>query len=280
MKRFRRIAIIGTGLIGGSIGLAVRKKRLAREVVGVCRTVKSVRTAKKIGAVDWGTTHLLRALPGADLVILAAPIRQIPNLMRQLAPHLRGGVLVTDVSSAKGTVVPQIEARLRQGVFFVGSHPMAGREMRGPAFAIPTLFQGKLCFVIRRSDTSEAAFRRIRAFWKALGCRRVEPVTVEQHDRLVASFSHLPHLVAALLVLNAEKIELAGTGFRDMTRIVSSDPSLWQDILFANRKEILNSLSRFRKKLDRMASLLKQKKAGAILRQLQTARRLRDQLLP
>lgn len=275
MKQFNRVAIIGVGLIGGSLGLAVRKKRLAREVVGVCRTLASIRLAKRRGAVDWGTTDPVRAVTGSDFVILAAPIHTIPSLFHQVARHLDSGCLVTDVASTKSLLVKEIGNSMPKGVTFVGSHPMAGRETRGVAQALPTLFENNLCFVIRMPHTPVSSLQRVCRFWRALGSR-VEVVSAEQHDHLVASLSHLPHLVAALLVLNAGKLELAGTGLKDMTRVVSSDPALWQDIFLTNRKEILTSLVQFQKRLEAVAGLLKHKEMGSLLKQLKIAKRLRD----
>ena len=275
---FRRIAILGTGLIGASIGLAVREKRLAKEVVGVCRTERSVAVAKKIGAIDWGTTSPLRAVAGADLVILAAPIHAIPFLVRQMARHLDPDCLVTDVASVKGKLVSQIEALLPATISYIGSHPMAGRERTGPAAAVATLFEDRPCFVTPTSRTSSRAFKTICHFWRKLGAR-VKIIEPREHDHLVASLSHLPHLLAALLVLQAEGLSEAGTGFVDVTRIASSDPELWQDILLSNRSEVLKSLRRFRTELDRIASLLQKKNAKALFNRLQKAKRLRDQYI-
>ncbi len=278
MKKFNRVAIIGVGLIGGSLGLAIRRKRLAREVVGVCKTPRSVRVAKKRGAIDWGTTDPVRAVQGSDFVIFATPIRTIPSLLRRLTAHLEPRSLVTDVASTKGALIMEIEKSLPKQVTFVGSHPMAGRETRGIDHAVPTLFERNVCFVIRRPRHSQASLQRVCTFWKRIGCR-VKVVSAKEHDRLVASLSHLPHIIAALLVLNAERIELAGTGFKDLTRVASSDPLLWQDILFSNQREILRSLRHFRKKVDTLATLLEAKKVNAVLNQLKKAKRLRDRLV-
>lgn len=277
MKKFNRVAIIGVGLIGGSVGLAVRKHRLAREVVGVCRTSRSVRLAKRRKAVDWGTTSVAHAVQGADLVILATPIRVIPKLVRRIKPFLKPGALVTDVASTKEKVLREIARSVPKGVSFIGSHPMAGRETKGVASAIPTLFRGQVCFVIREPRSSPSSLRKVSDFWKRLGCR-VQLLSAKEHDRLVSSLSHLPHLVAALLVLNAENVESAGTGFKDMTRIVSSDPSLWRDILLSNRREILRSLGRFQKRLDQTTSFLEKEKWQPLMDALQRAKRLRDRL--
>ncbi|MBI4435883.1 MAG: prephenate dehydrogenase [Candidatus Omnitrophica bacterium] len=275
---FHRVAILGVGLIGGSLGLSIRKKRLAKEVVGVCKTSRSVALAKRRGAIDWGTTLPLRAIQGADLVILATPIRVIPHLVRSIARRLKPGCLLTDVASTKGSLTMEIEELLPSHVSFVGSHPMAGRETRGVSHAIPTLFEGNICFVTPTRHTSSSSLRTIREFWRRIGCR-VKVVKLKEHDRIVSSLSHLPHLLAALLVLNAEGIEWAGTGFKDMTRIASSDPWLWRDILLSNQREILRSSRQFRKRFDRVTRHLEKKDAEAILHLFEKAKHLRDRLV-
>jgi len=278
LKRFNRIAIIGVGLIGGSLGLAIRKKGLAKEVVGVCRTKRSLQLAKKMKAIDRGTLSASHAVQGADLVILATPIRTISQLTRTLSDTFQPGAIITDVASTKADLVRAVEKFLPKHVTFVGSHPMAGREVGGVSYATPTLFEGHVCFMTPHKKTSQSAFKRLRQFWRMLGSK-VTVVSPQRHDQLTASFSHLPHLVAALLVLHGEKIELSGTGFRDMTRIASSDPRLWQDVVESNQKEILKSLSRFQKRLNHMAKLLKKRKMQAIQHTLRKAKERRRRLV-
>ncbi len=275
MKKFNRVAIIGVGLIGGSLGLAIRKNRLAKEIVGVCRTARSLRQAKRRGAIHRGTTRVKEAVKGADFVILAAPISDMVRLASQMNRFLSPGTLLTDVASTKRKVVREIEKRLPKSAAFVGSHPMAGRELTGVRHARSDLFEKHVCLVTRHPRTPRKALQKICSFWRRLGCR-VVVVSPERHDRLVASFSHLPHLIAALLVLHAEKLPLAGTGFRDMTRIVSSDPLLWRDIFATNQGEISASLNRFRKRLDRAARDLQKENTGAALRLFRKAKVLRD----
>ena len=275
MKKFNRVAIIGVGLIGGSIGLAVRKHHLAKEVVGVCRTSRSIRLAKKIGAIDWGTVRLSEALRGADLVILATPISAMHPLARQIALHLKPGSLVIDVASTKQKVIRDLEEIFPPGILFVGSHPLAGREKTSASFATADLFRKAPCFVVptRRSDPK--SIQTICLFWKALGGKVIR-VKAEQHDEIVSKVSHLPHIAAALLVLEAGRTPWVGNGFLDMTRIASSEASLWRDILFSNRLQMLKTLRRFRRRLDGMVILLEKKDRQAVLRRLQKAKRLRE----
>ena len=275
MKKFNRVAIIGVGLIGGSVGLAVRKRHLAKEVVGVCRTLRSAKLSKKIGAINRGTIHLPEAVRGADLVILATPISVMHALARQMAPYLKAGCLVTDVASTKQEIIRDLEEIFPAGVHFIGSHPLAGREKTGVAYAAADLFQRAPCFVVptRRSDPKST--QKICSFWKALG-GKVILVRAEQHDHIVSKVSHLPHMAAALLVLETGRTPWVGNGFLDMTRIASSEASLWRDILLSNRRQILKTVRNFRKRVDGMVRLLEKKNGPAILRELQKAKRLRE----
>ena len=275
MRKFNRVAIIGVGLIGGSIGLAVRRHRLAKEVVGVCRTAHSLKLAKKRGAIDSGTTRLSQAVRGSDLVILATPVSVMHPLVRQMTPHLSPGCLVTDVASTKHEIIRNLETIFPPDIFFVGSHPLAGREKAGVAYAAADLFQNAPCFVVPTRRSDPRSIRRISLFWKALG-GNVICVRAKQHDAMVSKVSHLPHIAAALLVLEGGGTPWVGSGFLDATRIASSDPSLWRDILLSNRLQILKALRRFRRRLDGMAALLEKRDGGAILRQIQKAKQLRD----
>ena len=198
--KFNRIAILGVGLIGGSIGLAAKKKKLAKEVIGVCRHRKSLRRAKQIKAIDRGSVDYKNAVKNADLVILAAPIGQIIRIGRKIAPYLKEGCLVTDVGSTKLKIVHALEkAYARRKIFFVGAHPLAGSEKRSSRFARPDLFCGALCILTRTAKTNSAALKKITIFWKMLGCR-TKVLSAHRHDEITALVSHLPHLAAGQLV--------------------------------------------------------------------------------
>lgn len=275
MKKFHRVAIIGTGLIGGSIGLALRKKRLAREVVGVSRTRRSLRIAKKRGAIDWGTTNPVQAIRNADLVILATPISRIHPIARQIAPHLKPGCLVTDVASTKQAVIRELEQIFPPSIRFVGSHPLAGREKSGVGHAAADLFRNAPCFVVPTRRSTPQSVQTVARFWKVLGAE-VILIGAKRHDAIVSKISHLPHVVASLLVLTADKTPHVGTGFIDTTRIASSDTSLWRDILLSNRKEVAKDLRQFGERLKRLQTFIEKGKGTQILRTFQQAKRLRD----
>lgn len=278
MKKFNRVAIIGVGLIGGSLGLAIRKNHLAKEVVGVCRTPGSIRLAKRVGAIHRGTVRAVDAVKGADFVILATPISRIHPIARQIAHHLKPGCLVTEVASIKEKVIRDLEEILPKSVSFVGSHPLAGGEKSGVAHAAATLFEKAPSFVVPTRRSAPSAVRKVSLFWRALGAD-VILLSAKRHDEVVARMSHLPHVVASLLVLSAKEVPWVGRGFLDTTRIASSDPSLWRDILLSNRKDILKSLNLFEKRFKHLRRLIEKGYGTEILNTFKQAKRLRDRLI-
>ena len=275
MKKFNQVAIIGTGLLGGSIGLAIRKKRLANEVVGVSRTERSLRLAKKMGAIDRGAARIPQAVRGADLVILATPISAMHPIARQVASHVKPGCLVTDVASTKQQVIRDLEQVFPSNVFFVGSHPLAGREKTGVTHATADLFRGAPCFVVSTRRSSSKSIQKISRFWKALGASVIR-IDANRHDEVVSKVSHLPHIAATLLVLSASRSPWVGSGFLDTTRIASSDPSMWRDILLSNRQDVARSLNLLERHAKRLRHLIEQGDGTKILKTFKQAKRLRD----
>ena len=259
MKRFNKITIIGVGLIGGSIGLAVRKRRLAKEVVGVFRRSSTLRRAVRRGAIDRGTMDMADGVKGADLVVIATPVSLIPIMVREAARHAKKGCVITDAGSTKGWIVAESERAVsrRSGVFFVGSHPMADSEKTGVGSAVPGLLKDAACIVTKTGRTSGRALRAVVGFWKALGSR-VSVMSPAAHDRSVSSISHLPHMLAFSLAGSVDPSDLkyAAEGFRDTTRVASSDPELWADIFLTNSKEIMSSSRCFLKTFKAVLSAL------------------------
>jgi len=251
---------------------------LAREVVGVSRTTRSLRIARKMEAIDRGTTNPMEAVRNADLVVLATPISRIHPIARQIAPHLKPGCLVTDVASTKQQVIRDLEQLLPRNAFFVGSHPLAGREKSGVANAAADLFEDACCFVVATKRSNLKSIQTICRFWKALGAK-VSLVSASEHDAIVSKVSHLPHIAASLLVLSADRLPWVGSGFMDTTRIASSDPAMWRDVLLSNRREILKSLLAFEGRLKRVRRLLEKGSESGILKHFKLAKRRRDRLL-
>jgi prephenate dehydrogenase len=237
------LTIIGVGLIGGSIGMAARRRQLARHILGVGRQQASLDRALAIGAIDEGYLDAAPAVHRAEVAVFCTPVDQIARQVLATAPGCRPGALLTDAGSTKAAIVSQLEQRMPQGVAFVGSHPLAGSEKRGPDHADALLFEGRLTLVTRTPQTDPAALERTMAFWQGLGSR-VCVIDPEEHDRALALTSHLPHLLAAALagVLPPDLFELTASGFRDTTRVAAGDPSLWTAIFVQNRAAVLEAL--------------------------------------
>lgn len=258
MAAFSRAAIIGVGLIGGSLGMAVRTRRLAREVVGVARVPETLGMARARGAIDLGTTDPVEGVEDADLVVLATPPELVVPMAQQVIPYLRAGAIVTDVASVKGEIVRGIEAALDPGggIAFVGGHPMAGNEGRGVSAASPNLFEGAVYILTRTARTDGEAAERLVALARAVGARPMV-MNPDAHDRAVARVSHLPYLLAAALMgAAAEETAAAGPSFLGATRVAGSPVPMWAQICRLNRQEIVDALRAFRGKLDRLETAL------------------------
>jgi len=282
--QFRKITIIGVGLLGGSIGLAVQQRRLAVETAGFVRRAASLKDCERAGAVDYATTDLLAAVSGADLVILCTPLAQMRDLAQQFLPALKRGAIVTDVGSVKADVVRELESLIKKsGAHFIGSHPMAGGEKMGVLAARADLFVNALNILTPTKKSPAAAVRKLEQFWKSLGARTLRLDAV-QHDLLVARSSHLPHVVAATLanlVLHPgqpkRQSALCANGFRDTTRIASGSPEMWRDIALANRKHLARSVDAFAAELKKFQSALQAGDAVAVEQFFATAKQWRDQ---
>jgi prephenate dehydrogenase len=281
--QFQKISIIGVGLLGGSIGLAARQRRLAGEVAGFVRRAASLKECERAGAVDYATTDLFAAVSNADLVILCTPLAQMRALAQQILPALKRGAIVTDVGSVKADVVRELESLVNKvGAHFVGSHPMAGGEKMGVLAAKSDLYANAVCVVTPTKKSNSAAVRKVEQFWKSLGARTLR-LDAAQHDLLVSRTSHLPHVVAtalAGLVLNPAnpkvQSQLCATGFRDTTRIASGSPEMWRDIALANRKNLSRSVDALVAELKRFQVALQRGDAAAVEKIFATAKQRRD----
>jgi prephenate dehydrogenase len=281
MRRFERVAVVGLGLMGGSLGLAIRKRRLARRVAGFARKAPVRRRALAMGAVDEACIDLNDAVRDADLVVFCAPILAIPRLVASCAPALRPGAVITDVGSTKRFVLAAMERALgRRDVAAVGSHPIAGSEAAGIGAARPDLYRGNVVVVTASRHTPERATRAVESFWRALGAR-VVTMDPAEHDAVLAATSHGPHLAAAAIaesVLGRGGLVPAcfcGTGFRDTTRIAAGSEDVWHDIAATNREAIARELLPVETRLRRMRTDLGKGRLAAVKRFLARARRLR-----
>jgi prephenate dehydrogenase len=273
------LTIVGVGLIGGSAGLAARQRGVARHVVGVGRSAESVEEARRVGAIDEGLCDLDDAARRSDLILFCTPVDRIAEQVRAAAAVCRPGTLLTDAGSTKDAIERALDGALPPGVAFVGGHPLAGSEKRGPAHARADLFDGRLVVLTPTPRTDPAAVERVGAFWKQLGAR-VLLLGPQDHDDALAITSHLPHLVAAAL---AETLPdhlriLAATGFRDTTRVAAGDPELWAAIFAQNRGAVLAALGRLAERLAAYRDAIEHDDMYAVRQMLTRAKAVRDAL--
>lgn len=274
------LTIVGVGLIGGSIGLAAKRRGVARRVRGLGRQQTSLDRALAVGAIDEAHLDPQAAVAGADLVVFCTPVDQIADQVLSFAKHCESAALLTDAGSVKAEIVDRVEANLLEaGPHFVGSHPLAGSEKRGPDFADARLFEGRLTVVTPTPRTLAKAVDRVTGFWAALGSQ-VKMMSPADHDRALAATSHVPHLLAAALAgaLPPELRELTATGFRDMTRIAAGDPRLWTAIFAQNRASLLEALGRVEGRLHEFRQALESGNNAAIDQLLAEAKEARDAL--
>jgi prephenate dehydrogenase len=279
----RRLAIVGLGLLGGSVAKAARAESMAREIVGIGRNPASLKPALVEGAVDNVTTDLREGLTGADMVVLATPVatleRQMPAVWEAAPPK----ALITDVGSTKAAIVRGAESlSARKPLDFVGSHPMAGSNLSGFAVSRADLFRGATVILTPTDRTAPDAVKRVTEFWEAVGGRVVtmDPAT---HDRAVAAVSHLPHLVADALVdavfrMDPQFFEVAARGFKDTTRIAASSPEVWREIFEENREALAEAVASFRAALGDLESVLRSGDRVRIEGELERIRKIRAAL--
>jgi prephenate dehydrogenase len=256
MKLFQKVAIVGTGLIGGSIALAIKKKHLAREVVGVSRHKQSLVIAKQKGAIDRGSQSL-NILKGADCVILATPVNTIMNLAPKVSKIIGEDGIVTDVGSTKQEIVLALEKIFPN---YLGAHPLAGSEKRSIIHAHPDIFKNSLCILTPTKNTKAKTLKKLSILWRRLGAKTVS-LSPQEHDKILSFVSHLPHVVAFSLIgaVPGEFMEFSSSGLKDTTRIAASDNELWADVLLSNRKNILESIDLFQRNLSRIKSAINKK---------------------
>ena len=273
------LVIVGVGLIGGSIGLAARRRGVARRIVGVGRRRETLDAALALGAIHEGSLDAVAPMRRAELAVFCTPVDHLAEQLLETASACGPGTLLTDAGSAKAAIVQAIEGHLPAGVSFVGSHPLAGSEKRGPQFADANLFEARLTVVTQTPRTDPAALERTIAFWQALGSR-VRVMTPAEHDQALALTSHLPHLLASALagILPPELHELTASGFRDTTRVAAGDPAIWTGIFLQNRQAVLDELARLGERLTQFQIALANGDRAALDTMLAQAKKVRDAL--
>ena len=279
---FRKLSILGPGLLGGSIGLAARHRKVAQRVVIWARRLDAADQAYQLGAADEATNDLVKAVTDAELVVLATPIGVMRALVDQIRPALPQGCVVTDVGSVKYPIVTALSDALNGKARFVGSHPMAGSEQSGIDAARRDLFENAACIVTPREDTDKAALKVVYDFWKALGCS-VNTLAPLEHDEIVARISHLPHVVAAAVINvichdDAQALNFVGPGFKDFTRIAGGPFEMWTEICLENRGEIGRALDQLIEELGKVRAAVENADAVELRTMLKRAKHFRDEL--
>ncbi|MFM7072752.1 MAG: prephenate dehydrogenase [Planctomycetota bacterium] len=280
------VAILGVGLIGGSIGLGLLERGLSHRVIGIGRRPATLRSAYRRRAITTYTTDIARGVAEADLIVVCTPVETVADQVAAIRGVCRPDALITDVGSTKASIVAAIQATelaaSRSAVpglrgRFLGSHPMAGSEKTGVRYADAALFQGRAVILTPTADTPTAVQRRLTRFWKSLGAR-VVALSPEVHDQSVAAISHLPHLVASALAASTDAghLPLAGGGWRDTTRVAAGDVELWRQIFLDNRQALLPCLDRFLNKLDAFRVAVRDGDSAALRCLLEAGKEIRD----
>jgi prephenate dehydrogenase len=279
MKKLDTVAIVGVGLIGGSIGLALRQRGLANSVVGIGRRQVSLRIARRVGAVTHTTIDLNKGVADAELVIVCTPVGQIVDFVMQAAKHCPERVLMTDVGSAKQAIVGALDSGLQRGCRFLGSHPLAGSEKTGAIYASADLFEGRVTILTPTKSTRAEDFDLLEGFWSALGSVVVQ-MSPEEHDRALALSSHLPHVAAAAVAaaLPEKFFRFCSSGMLDTTRVAAGDPEMWRQVLMMNRENVLTALDEFGAKLSALYTAIRDNREDDIARFLTLAKKNRDAL--
>ena len=277
MPQWDTVAIVGVGLIGGSIGLALRQRGLTRHVIGIGRKESSLRRALECGTVTATSTDLERGVAAADVIVVCTPVESIIDHCLRASRACPAGALITDAGSTKGHICRTLGESWEGRGIFVGAHPMAGSEKTGPEFAQADLFAGRVTVLTPLPETPAADLVRAEQFWQALGSRLIQ-TSPEAHDEAVAAISHLPHLVSAALAAAtpAEHLPLAATGWYTTTRVAAGEVELWRQILMENRGHVLRALANFEKVLSQFREALAGDDHRELVRLLETGKERRD----
>jgi cyclohexadieny/prephenate dehydrogenase len=280
---FERVAIIGAGLIGGSIARAARRQGIVTTIVVTARSAASRARVVELGFADEVVGSNAEAVTNADLVILCVPVGICGDVAAEIAPHLKAGAIVSDVGSVKGSVLRDMAAHLPMSVHLIPAHPVAGTENSGPDAGFAELFNKRWCILTPPADADPAQVERLAQFWRAIGAN-VETMTAEHHDKVLAVTSHLPHLIAYTIVGTANELEgvtesevlkFSAGGFRDFTRIAASDPTMWRDVFLTNKDAVLEMLGEFQEDLSKLTRAIRRGDGEALFDHFTRTRAIR-----
>ncbi|HDZ62104.1 MAG TPA: prephenate dehydrogenase/arogenate dehydrogenase family protein [Nitrospirae bacterium] len=275
---FKKVSIIGVGLIGGSFALSLRKAGFDGTIYGTGRNQDNLARANRVGIIDKFGSKPAEGVKDADLVLLASPVGQFPQIAEDIKDHLKKGAIVTDVGSVKAEVINKLEPLMPEGVSFVGGHPIAGKECSGADAASADLFNGARYIITPSPDTKQDALEKVTAVWKSFGSVIIT-MDPDEHDAIFAAVSHLPHVVAYVLIntiidLHKDQniLHQGGKGLKDMTRIALSPPDLWRDICAYNKENMLKSLELFSSSVSNVENMIKRSDWDNLWKEFQKAR--------
>ena len=282
---FKQMSIIGVGLIGGSLGLAVKQAKIAGTVVGYGRRRGALHKAVSLNAIDRYCLSLSKAVEDADLVVLATPVGTFERILVLIAPHLKEGAIITDVGSVKGNLIETLDKLTPASAHFVGGHPIAGREKSGILAAIGTLFQGCCTIITPIEQTNRNALGKIRSLWENVGAK-VTTLDPFEHDRILGVVSHLPHLVAYALmetlhhprIAPLEPVQYSAGGLRDFTRIAGSSAEMWRDIFLQNRTAIVEAIDAYQESIEAIKKKILSEDSAALLEIFERAKAIRKKV--
>ncbi len=277
---FNKVTILGVGLIGASFALALKKRGLCSHITGCGRRENNLKKALEMTIIDSFEVDASKACADSDLVLFAIPVGQFIDTAKKINGTFKKGAIVTDVGSIKGKLVRDMEALMPEGISFVGGHPIAGSDKTGIDTATADLFSGARCMLTPTEKTDKTALKKVIELWESIGSK-VSTLDADEHDRIYAAISHLPHVVAYAIVntvadTNSSYLGYAGNGFKDTTRIAASSPELWRDISLMNRENILELIELLKKNLDKIGRHLKESDAEAVEKEFNKAKALRE----
>ena len=284
---FEKVCIVGLGLIGGSIGLAIKRSNISNQITGYARSNSTLERAIELGLVDSVKDNLKDAVNNSDLVILATPLSTFRELVEEMSPFLKKGCIITDTGSAKLTVIEDLKDILPNGVEFVPGHPIAGTEESGPDAGFAELFDNRWCILTPTEDNSSNAVDLVKGFWESIGSK-VEIMDPMHHDKVLAITSHIPHLIAFNIVWTAnnlanvtekEVVKYSAGGFRDFTRIAASDPKMWSDIFTYNSDAVLEMLDLFSNDLAKLKAAVIKKDSDLLFSNFEKTREVRKNII-
>jgi len=284
---FEKVCIVGLGLIGGSIGLAIKRSNISNQITGYARSNSTLEKAIELGLVDSVKDNLKDAVNNSDLVILATPLSTFRELVEEMSPFLKKGCIITDTGSAKLTVIEDLKDILPNGVEFVPGHPIAGTEESGPDAGFAELFDNRWCILTPTEDNSSNAVDLVKGFWESIGSK-VEIMDPMHHDKVLAITSHIPHLIAFNIVGTAnnlanvtekEVVKYSAGGFRDFTRIAASDPKMWSDIFTYNSDAVLEMLDLFSNDLAKLKAAVIKKDSDLLFSNFEKTREVRKNII-